>query len=168
VNAYGFEPPQLHGKAVLHGHCHQQATGGIDADRKLLEQMGLEVELPDSGCCGLAGSFGFERDHYELSMACGERVLLPAVRGASLETLVVTNGFSCRTQIEQGRTGRRALHLAQVLKVAREFGPGGPGSARPEQHCASKPQPKARMWPRAAAIGSVALAAGLLTSWARS
>lgn len=161
----GFEPPQLAGKAVLHGHCHQKATGGIDADQELLEQMGLEVELPDSGCCGLAGSFGFEQDHYEISIACGERVLLPAVRSAASETLVVTDGFSCRTQIEQGRTGRRALHLAQVLKLARDFGPGGPGGYRPEQHCAVKPQAERRRWPLAVCS---AIAAGLLVSWARS
>ncbi len=69
----------------------------------------------DSGCCGLAGNFGFERGHYEVSVACAERVLLPAVRGANPDTLIVADGFSCRTQIEQ-LTGRRALHLAEVLE----------------------------------------------------
>ncbi len=135
----GFEPPQLRGRALLHGHCHQKATGGIENDRKLLEAMGLDVEVPDSGCCGLAGSFGFEADHYDISMACGERVLLPAVREAEPSTYVVTDGFSCRTQIEQGKTGRGALHLAQVLALAREFGPEGPRGGRPEHHCAAKP-----------------------------
>jgi FAD/FMN-containing dehydrogenase/Fe-S oxidoreductase len=111
-----LEPPALAGRVLLHEHCHQRATGGIRPDRELLEAMGLEVETPDSGCCGLAGSFGFEADHYELSMACGERVLLPAVR-ESPDSLIVADGFSCRTQIEHG-TGRKALHVAEVLALA--------------------------------------------------
>jgi Fe-S oxidoreductase len=115
----GYEPPPLGGKALLHGHCHHLATGGVGGERKLLEQMGVEVEAPDSGCCGLAGSFGFEADHYDVSMACGERVLLPAVREAAGDALVVADGFSCRTQIEHG-TGRRALHVAEVLKLAQD------------------------------------------------
>jgi FAD/FMN-containing dehydrogenase/Fe-S oxidoreductase len=113
----GFWPPPRAGNALLHGHCHHKATGGVEGERKLLEGMGFEVETPDSGCCGLAGAFGFEAKHYDLSLACGERVLLPAVREAGADTLVVADGFSCRTQIEHG-TGRRALHLAEVLKLA--------------------------------------------------
>jgi FAD/FMN-containing dehydrogenase/Fe-S oxidoreductase len=115
----GFEPPTLPGRVLLHGHCHHKATGGIEAERALLERMGVEVEAPDAGCCGLAGSFGFEADHYDISMACGERVLLPAVRKAGDGTLVVADGFSCRTQIEHG-TGRRALHVAEVVKLAQD------------------------------------------------
>jgi FAD/FMN-containing dehydrogenase/Fe-S oxidoreductase len=115
----GFEPPPLRRKALLHGHCHHKATGGIEGERALLERMGVEVEAPDTGCCGLAGSFGFEADHYDISMACGERVLLPAVRKAGDETLVVADGFSCRTQIEHG-TGRRAFHVAEVVKLAQD------------------------------------------------
>ena len=160
----GFEPPQLRGKAVLHGHCHQKATGGIEDERSLLERMGVEVELPDSGCCGLAGSWGFEAEHYDVSMACGERVLLPAVRRASADALIVADGFSCRTQIEQGRTGRRALHLAQVLELARRFGPEGPGGSRPEQHCAAQPQPpRATRIARVAVPAAAALAASVVT-----
>jgi FAD/FMN-containing dehydrogenase/Fe-S oxidoreductase len=128
----GFEPPQLARKALLHGHCHHKATGGIESEQKLLEKMGVEVEAPDSGCCGMAGSFGFEEGHYDVSMACGERVLLPKVRQAAPDTIVVADGFSCRTQIEQGRTGRRALHVAQVLKMAYDEGPSGP-RGRPEE-----------------------------------
>jgi hypothetical protein len=106
----------------LHGHCHHKATGGISPEKKLLEQMGLEVEELDSGCCGMAGGWGYEPDHYEVSMACGERVLLPKVREVSPETLVVADGFSCRSQIEQGDTGRSALHVAEVIKLARDQG----------------------------------------------
>jgi Fe-S oxidoreductase len=114
----GYEPPLLPRKVILHGHCHHKATGGIASEQKLLERMGAEVETPDSGCCGLAGSWGYEAEHYDVSMACGERVLLPAVRRASTDTIPVADGFSCRTQIEHG-TGRKALHLAQVLALAR-------------------------------------------------
>jgi FAD/FMN-containing dehydrogenase/Fe-S oxidoreductase len=129
----GYEPPPLARKALLHGHCHQKATGGIDGEQKLLERMGIEVEAPDAGCCGMAGSFGFEAAKYDVSMACGERVLLPKVREATPDTLVVADGFSCRTQIEQGDTGRTALHLAQVLKLAHDHGPEGPAGAYPER-----------------------------------
>jgi len=91
---------------------------GFDPEEKLLKQMGIEVQIPEPSCCGMAGSFGFEPgDHYQLSMACGERHLLPAVRATKDDALLIADGFSCRTQIEQA-TGRRALHLAQVLALA--------------------------------------------------
>ena len=83
----------------------------------MLRRIGLDVEQPDAGCCGMAGAFGFERDHYEISMRVGERVLLPKVRGAAPDTLIVADGFSCREQIVQA-TGRQALHLSQVLQMA--------------------------------------------------
>jgi Fe-S oxidoreductase len=79
--------------------------------------MGAEVCSPDAGCCGMAGAFGFEKDKYEVSQAIGERVLLPAIRQESAETLIVTDGFSCREQIKQA-TGRNAMHLAEVLQLA--------------------------------------------------
>jgi hypothetical protein len=104
------------GRILLHGHCHQKALVGTDADVRLLTGLGFEVDLPDTGCCGLAGSFGYEARHYDLSMKIGERVLLPEVRGADPTTIVVTDGFSCRSQIAQG-TDRRALHLAEVLSL---------------------------------------------------
>jgi Fe-S oxidoreductase len=135
----GFEPPQLARRALLHGHCHHKATGGIASEQKLLEKMGAEVDAPDSGCCGMAGSFGFEASHYEISMACGERVLLPKVREAAADTIVVADGFSCRTQIEQGDTGRRALHVAEVLNLAYEHGPGGPAGSYPERAHLAQP-----------------------------
>src|SRR5206468_1259735 len=79
--------------------------------------LGLDFQILDSGCCGMAGAFGFEKDHYDVSMNIGERVLLPTVRSASKDTLIVADGFSCREQIAQS-TDRRALHLAQVLQMA--------------------------------------------------
>ncbi|HSG41078.1 MAG TPA: FAD-linked oxidase C-terminal domain-containing protein, partial [Thermoanaerobaculia bacterium] len=113
----GWEPPRLAGAAVVHGHCHHHAVMGMSADRLLLDRLGLNWRLLDSGCCGMAGAFGFEEDHYEVSMACAERALLPAVRATGAETLVVADGFSCREQIAQA-TGRQALHLAEVLRKA--------------------------------------------------
>jgi FAD/FMN-containing dehydrogenase/Fe-S oxidoreductase len=109
--------PKLAQKALFHGHCHHKAIMKIDADKKLLENVGLDFEVLDSGCCGMAGAFGFEKDHYDVSIACGERVLLPKVRSALGDTLVITDGFSCREQIRQ-TTERRALHMAQVLHMA--------------------------------------------------
>jgi FAD/FMN-containing dehydrogenase/Fe-S oxidoreductase len=117
-HAPSFQVPRLRAKALVQRHCHQYAVMGFEADRKLLERMGLEVEVLDSGCCGMAGSFGFEAgDHYDVSLKEGERVLLPRVREAGTDTLVVADGFSCRTQIQQG-AGRRGLHLAEVLGMA--------------------------------------------------
>ena len=114
----GYEPPAMTGRALLHGHCHHKATGGIESERTLLEAAGLEVDVVDSGCCGMAGAWGYEPAHYDVSQACGERALFPAVRGAPVDDLVVADGFSCKTQIEQGVRGRRPLHVAQVLKLA--------------------------------------------------
>jgi Fe-S oxidoreductase len=112
----GYRPPQLPRAALVHGHCHQKALMGMDAEAAILAAMGIEARAPESGCCGMAGAFGFESDHYAVSVACGERALLPAVRGAADDMLVIADGFSCREQIAQG-TGRRALHLAQVLQL---------------------------------------------------
>jgi Fe-S oxidoreductase len=152
----GYKPPPLHRRAVLHEHCHQHATGGIDPDRKLLEAMGVEVEVPESGCCGMAGAWGYEHAHYDVSMACAERVLLPKVREVPTDTLLVTAGFSCRSQIEHA-TPRRALHVAQVLQLARDHGADGPPGPYPERAVASKPQPSsARRVRRAAAAAALA------------
>jgi len=154
----GYEPPPLSRKVVLHEHCHQRATGGLDPDRKLLEAMGVEVEVPDSGCCGMAGAWGYEHSHYEVSEACGERVLLPKVRESANDTLIVTAGFSCRSQIEQG-TPRKALHVAQVIQLARDHGAEGPRGPFPELAVAAKPEPsRARRAARATTLAAVAAA----------
>jgi FAD/FMN-containing dehydrogenase/Fe-S oxidoreductase len=102
-------------KAVVQTHCHQHAVLGFTADLAVMEDAGIDADVLDSGCCGLAGNFGFENGHYDLSMACAERVLLPAVRRADPGTIVVADGFSCRTQIEHGAPGNRPQHLAEVL-----------------------------------------------------
>lgn len=102
------------GEVLYHAHCHQKAVLTVPADMRLLQAAGYRVTAPDTGCCGMAGSFGFKPDHYDVSLQIGERVLLPAVRAADSNTLIVSNGFSCREQIEQG-TGRQTLHLSEVL-----------------------------------------------------
>jgi FAD/FMN-containing dehydrogenase/Fe-S oxidoreductase len=119
---FDVEPPRLERKAFVWGHCHHKATGGIGSEVELLRRMGADVETLDAGCCGLAGAWGFEAGHHDLSLEMGEQGLLPRVRELDAETIVVADGFSCKTQIEQGSTGRRPLHLAQVMKLAYERG----------------------------------------------
>ncbi len=113
-----WRPAAAHGargsRALVHGHCHQKAVLGMQPELRLLAAAGYEVDAPDSGCCGMAGSFGFKPEHYAASLKIGESVLMPAVRAASNETTIVANGFSCREQIEQ-MSGRKTLHLAEVL-----------------------------------------------------
>jgi Fe-S oxidoreductase len=113
----GWEPPQVGGEALVQPHCHQHAVLGFDADKALMAKAGIKAVVPDAGCCGLAGNFGFEPDHYDLSQAVGERVLLPAVRNAAADTAILADGFSCRTQITHGTT-RHPQHLAQLLAAA--------------------------------------------------
>jgi Fe-S oxidoreductase len=137
--AQGYTPPKLRRKAIGQGHCHHKSVLGYDDEKSLLASMEVDFELLPSGCCGMAGSFGFESgDKYRVSLAAGERVLLPAVRAAEPSTLVIADGFSCKTQIEQG-THRRALHVAEVLALAMDEGPDGPPrDSPPEQKAATR------------------------------
>jgi FAD/FMN-containing dehydrogenase/Fe-S oxidoreductase len=116
-HAPGYKPNQLARRILVHGHCHHKALMKMTDEMSLLQKMGAEVRAPDAGCCGMAGAFGFEKDKYDVSQAIGERVLLPAVRQESAETLIVADGFSCREQIRQA-TGRNAMHVAEVLHLA--------------------------------------------------
>ena len=122
-HAPGYRVPQISGRVLLHGHCHQKAIMKMGDEESLLRKMGVDLKTLDSGCCGMAGSFGFEKEKFEVSQAVGERVLLPAVRQAPAGTIVVSDGFSCREQIAQA-TGRRAVHLAEVLEMALLQGEG--------------------------------------------
>ena len=107
-------------KVLLHGHCHQKALSSIDPTVKLLTlPENYEVEVIPSGCCGMAGSFGYEKEHYDLSMQVGELVLFPAVREAQEETLIAAPGTSCRHQIKDG-TQKHALHPVEILWEALE------------------------------------------------
>jgi Fe-S oxidoreductase len=157
---FDIEVPKLHGKALLWTHCHQLATGGSQAGQQVLERMGLDAESVSGGCCGLAGSWGFEKGKFKISMDCGEQALLPAVRDAEDDALVVADGFSCKTQISEAGTGRAALHLAQVMQLARAGGNRDGGSLlgpRPEKTVPGKPGAGAAR--RARRLGVVGLAA---------
>jgi Fe-S oxidoreductase len=131
--ANGWQPPKLHRKALVQGHCHHKAIMKLTDEQQVLGRLGLDAEILDAGCCGLAGSFGYERgERYQVSMKAGERVLLPAVREAAKDTLIIADGFSCQEQIAHG-TDRHALHLAQVLQLAMRYGRDGPPGDHPEQ-----------------------------------
>ena len=110
--------PLVQRQALLHGHCHQKSFGVVGAVQKILGQVpGLKTDLIDSSCCGMAGSFGYDAKHWDVSQAMAEASLLPAVREASPDTLIVADGTSCRHQIKDG-SGRRPLHVAEVLERA--------------------------------------------------
>jgi FAD/FMN-containing dehydrogenase len=123
--AKDYRPPKLRRKALVHGHCHHEHVMTFKDEASVLDKLGLDYQKLGSGCCGMAGSFGFESGHYDVSVAVGERKLLPAVRRADPDTLIVADGFSCREQIA-GLTDRGALHLAQVIQMALREGPQGP------------------------------------------
>lgn len=138
--APNYHPPKLKRKAIVQGHCHQKALDALDdkefgklkAEKALLDKMGVEHKHPDTGCCGMAGAFGYEKEngHYEVSVAAGQRVLLPEVWNAGDDELIVADGFSCQEQISQD-SDRHALHLAQVLQLAKHSGEAGP-KGKPE------------------------------------
>jgi Fe-S oxidoreductase len=114
VKLKDYRPPRLERQALVHGHCHHKAIIGFKNEQEILKKMGVDFEMSDPGCCVMAGSFGFEADHYDVSMKVGEQRLLPAVRQADDDTLIIADGFSCHEQILQG-AGRKPLHLAQVI-----------------------------------------------------
>ncbi len=119
INSGDSPLPRLERKALLHGHCHHKSIMKMTAEEALLRRIGIDFQAPAPGCCGMAGSFGFEHDKYEISQAIGELELLPAIRKAPPDWLIIADGFSCREQIAQG-SGRHALHLAEVLQMALE------------------------------------------------
>ena len=115
--ATDYSPGRLDRDAIIHQHCHHKSVLDSTAEQRVLDRTGVRSQVLDSGCCGMAGAFGFEASHYDVSMAIGERVLLPAVRAAHEDTLIVVDGFSCREQVEQA-TGRHTTHPAEVLAMA--------------------------------------------------
>ncbi|WP_418001105.1 FAD-binding and (Fe-S)-binding domain-containing protein [Mycobacterium haemophilum] len=117
-NAPDWEPPRITADAVVQQHCHQHAVLGYTHERQLLSDAGVDAEILDAGCCGLAGNFGFEKGHYDVSVACAEDKLMPALRSADPDSLVLADGFSCRTQMRELATDRRPMHVAQVLAAA--------------------------------------------------
>jgi Fe-S oxidoreductase len=157
-----YSPPKLERRAIVHGHCHQKAIMKMDGELRLLDVLGLDYTVLDSGCCGMAGSFGFEADKFQLSEQIGERVLLPAVRAAPESTLIVADGFSCREQISQN-TSRRALHTAQVLQLALHEGRKVQLDGRPPELAVRELRPRALARPTAASLAiTAAVGAGAL------
>ncbi len=162
----GWQPPRLNRVATVQTHCHQHAVLGFDADRELMRRAGIDADVLDAGCCGLAGNFGFERGHHDISMTIGEQGVLPAVRGSAPDTLVLADGFSCRTQIDQGGTGRGALHLAEALAL----GVAGPLPADRPEKAVDRPSANrrdARAATAAALTATGALAVGATAALAR-
>jgi FAD/FMN-containing dehydrogenase/Fe-S oxidoreductase len=150
--------PRFNRKAVLHGHCHHKSVMKMTAEESLLRRIGIDFQAPAPGCCGMAGSFGFEHDKYEISAAIGELELLPAVRKAPPDWLIIADGFSCREQIAQG-TGRHALHLAEVLQMALD--PSQPAADPfPESAIVNQRDADVRASMKRAGLGLGALAAG--------
>jgi Fe-S oxidoreductase len=166
TQAKDFPLPRFDRKALLHGHCHHKSLMKMTAEEAVLRRLGVDFQSPAPGCCGMAGSFGFEADKYDLSVAIGELELLPAVRQAPADWLIIADGFSCREQIAQG-TSRYALHLAEVLQMALESdAPEAqlhPESSRVRRHDAEVLQSMKR-----AGLGLAALAAGGLLLWGLS
>ncbi len=164
TKAKDFPLPRLDRKALLHGHCHHKSLMKMTAEEAVLRRLGIDFQSPAPGCCGMAGSFGFERDKYDISVAIGELELLPAVRRAPPDWLIIADGFSCREQIAQG-SPRHALHLAEVLQMAlnSDAAPESypyPESARTRQREAEVFQSMKR-----AGLGLAALAAGGALLW---
>ncbi len=140
----GWTAPTWDRHAIIQLHCHQHAVLGNDSDMAILRDMGMTPEHLDSGCCGLAGNFGFQPGHLDVSQKCAERVLLPAVRAAADETVVMADGFSCRTQIhELAGNGREGMHLAEVIRAA-TFEREQDSSRPPERQWATRPHPPGR------------------------
>jgi FAD/FMN-containing dehydrogenase/Fe-S oxidoreductase len=158
-----FPLPKLPRKALVHGHCHHKSVMRMTDEESVLRRMEIDFQTPAPGCCGMAGAFGFESDKYEISVAIGELELLPAVRKASPDCLIVADGFSCREQIAQC-TNRHALHLAEVIQMAMRDGFSTTEGVYPEQaHVETRQAQVAQSMKRAglAVAGTAAVGAAL-------
>jgi FAD/FMN-containing dehydrogenase/Fe-S oxidoreductase len=150
--------PQLACKALVQGHCHHKSLLRFDDERAVLHKLGLDFEVLASGCCGMAGSFGFESDKYEVSVDIGGRVLLPAVRQAAKDTLIIADGFSCREQIAQ-QTNRQALHLAEVIHMAQTDG----AATAIDTYAEAEVMKRRRTVRRRARVRAAVVVAGIIT-----
>jgi FAD/FMN-containing dehydrogenase/Fe-S oxidoreductase len=167
MHAKDFPLPRLDRKALLHGHCHHKSLAKMTAEEAVLRRLGVDFHSPAPGCCGMAGSFGFEPDKYDISIAIGELELMPAVRRAPADWLIIADGFSCREQIAQG-SPRRALHLAEVLQMALN-GVGAPDSLDyPESARILRQEDEVLHSMKRAGLGLAALAAGGALLWGLS
>ena len=156
--------PRLDRKAILHGHCHHKSLMKMTAEEAVLRRLGVDFHSPAAGCCGMAGSFGFEADKYEMSMVIGELELLPAVRQAPPDWLIIADGFSCREQIAQG-TPRHALHLAEVLQMALHGSDAKGSHPYPESARARCHEREVFRSMKRAGLGLAVLAAGGALLW---
>jgi Fe-S oxidoreductase len=162
-HAPNYPHKQLDQDAIVHGHCHHRAVMKLTDEEAVLKRALPNYKLLDSGCCGMAGAFGFEEgDHYDVSIKCGERVLLPEVRKVDHETLVVTNGFSCHEQILQ-QTGRKAMHLAEVLQLVMKEGHVRLPE-KPKEREKGNDAPPRRRWKWVAGAVAAAGVAGFVSS----
>jgi Fe-S oxidoreductase len=158
-----FQLPKLAAKALVHGHCHHKSLMKMTDEEAVLTKMGLDWNAPAPGCCGMAGSFGFDEDKYDISVAIGELELLPAVRKASAESVIIADGFSCREQIAQC-TDRQALHLAEVIAMALHGGPVAEGSY-PEAPQVERRRKDLERSMKRAGVGLAAAAVGAALLW---
>jgi FAD/FMN-containing dehydrogenase/Fe-S oxidoreductase len=158
-----FQLPKLPAKALIHGHCHHKSLMKMTDEESVLRKMGIDWSAPAPGCCGMAGSFGFDEEKYHVSMAIGELELLPAVRQAAAESLIIADGFSCREQIAQG-TDRQALHLAEVIATALK-GPLTPDGAYPETPHVRRRQSELDRSMKRAGLAVAGVAAGAALLW---
>jgi FAD/FMN-containing dehydrogenase/Fe-S oxidoreductase len=161
--AADFELPNLPAKALIHGHCHHKSLMKMTDEEAVLTRMGIDWSAPAPGCCGMAGSFGFEEEKYDVSMAIGELELLPAVRQAAPDTLIIADGFSCREQIAQC-TDRHSLHLAEVIAAALK-GQLKPDGAYPEAQQVRRRQSEVDRSMKRAGLAVAGIAAGAALLW---
>jgi Fe-S oxidoreductase len=163
-----FEPPRLERKAILHGHCHHKSVMKMNDEEAVLRKMGVDFAQPAPGCCGMAGSFGFEKDKYDVSLQVAELELLPAVRRAPADTLIIADGFSCREQIAQC-TDRHGLHLAEVIQMALTSSPNSSSEPYPERLRVREREKSVRgsMVRAGLTVAGIAVSGGLLWRLAR-
>jgi Fe-S oxidoreductase len=163
----GCQPPKVRRQAIVQGHCHHKAVMRMKEEQSLMEKMQLDHRVLESGCCGMAGAFGYEKDKYQVSVACGERSLLPEVRKAPVSSIIVADGFSCKEQIAQ-ETGRHALHLAEVLRLGLEDEKKTIPTMYPESYFVQpRKDAQKKSMVRAAVISGLALAT-LSLMWLKS
>ncbi len=160
-----YTPPKLKCEALVQAHCHHKAIMRLYDEESIMKKMELQADILNSGCCGMAGSFGYEKDKYDVSVACGERALLPEVRRAGLKTILMADGFSCKEQIAQ-QTNRHALHLAEVIELGIRHGPHGPTGIYPETEVVRKRQQAVKKsMVKAGLVTAAALAVGTAAWW---
>jgi Fe-S oxidoreductase len=164
TSAKDFLLPRLDRHALLHGHCHHKSLMKMTAEEAVLHRLGVDFQSPAPGCCGMAGSFGFEHDKYDISIAIGELELLPAVRQAPPDWLIIADGFSCREQIAQC-SPRHALHLAEVLQMALDGEASPDSQPYPESARASQREAEVFQSMKRAGLGLAAVAAGGALLW---